>query len=113
MEVQPMLALTTKAADHILGIMRSEGAEGQALRIRAVPGGCSGYEYALEFVAEPAPDDAVVQAGELRVCIEKGSIERLAGTVVDFATGKHGGSLTFTNPRAAHTCGCGTSFSTD
>ena len=113
MEVQAVLSFTAKAADHILSIMRNEGTEGQALRIRAVPGGCSGYEYALDFVAEPGPGDAVVHAGVLRVCVDSASIERLTGTVVDFVAGQHGGSLTFTNPRAAHTCGCGTSFSTD
>ena len=113
MEPQTVLAVTARAADHILGVMKNEGAEGRTLRIRAVPGGCSGYEYALDFIAEPQPGDAVFNAGELRVCVEQGSVERLAGTVVDYVAGKYGGSLQFTNPRAAHTCGCGTSFSTE
>ena len=110
---QLVLSVTPKAADHILSIMKNEGAEGQALRIRAVPGGCSGYEYAMEFVPAPQPEDAVVEAGSLRVCVDQGSIDRLAGTVIDYVSGQYGGSLQFTNPRAAHTCGCGTSFSNE
>jgi len=110
---QPVLSVTAKAADHILSIMKNDGAEGQALRIRAVPGGCSGYEYAMDFVPAPLPDDAVVETGALRVCVDRSSIERLAGTVIDYVSGQYGGSLRFTNPRAAHTCGCGTSFSNE
>jgi len=110
---QLLLSVTPKAADHILSIMKNEGAEGHALRIRAVPGGCSGYEYAMDFVAEPHPEDAVITAGALSVCVDPGSIERLAGTVIDYVAGKYGGSLQFTTPRAARTCGCGTSFSNE
>lgn len=113
MEPQPLLSVTSRAADHILSIMKNEGAEGHALRIRTVPGGCSGYEYALDFVTEPVPGDEVITAGDLRVCVEPESMERLAGTVVDYVNGQYGGSLQFSNPRAAHTCGCGTSFSTE
>jgi iron-sulfur cluster assembly accessory protein len=110
---QPVLSVTPKAADHILSIMKNEGAEGQALRIRTVPGGCSGFEYALDFVPVPQPEDAIVEAEGLRVCVDQGSIERLAGMVIDYVTGQYGGSLQFINPRAAHTCGCGTSFSNE
>jgi iron-sulfur cluster assembly protein len=105
--------VTEKAAEHILKIMKKEGVDGQALRVSAVPGGCSGYEYSMEFAPEPRPGDEVIETGGLRVYIDRDSVPKLAGTVIDYVSGLYGGGLRFTNPKAAHTCGCGTSFSTD
>ena len=110
----PLFDVTPKAAAHILSTMKKDGAEGHGLRIRVVSGGCSGYEYAIDFAAAPQGDDQVLQAGDLRVFIERGSVDKVAGTVLDFIAGQYGGgTLKFTNPQAAHTCGCGTSFSTN
>jgi len=110
----PLFDVTPQAADHILAIMKKEGIEGQGLRIRVVPGGCSGYEYAMDFTAAPQPEDEVLQAGALRVFIERGSVDKVAGTVLDYVAGQWGsGALKFSNPQAAHTCGCGTSFATN
>jgi iron-sulfur cluster assembly protein len=110
---EALFGVTEKAAEHILKIMKKDGAEGQALRIAAVPGGCSGYEYAMEFAPEPRAGDHVFETNGLRVFIDAESLPRLAGTVIDYVSGVYGGGLRFTNPKAAHTCGCGTSFSTD
>ena len=91
--------------------MRKEGAEGQALRVRVVTGGCSGYEYALEFVASPEQDDRCLETDGLRVYIAADSTDKLAGTVLDYVGGLYGAGLKFLNPKAVHSCGCGTSFS--
>jgi iron-sulfur cluster insertion protein len=112
METQPVFSVTPRAAEHILGIMNKDGTQGQGLRIAVVTGGCSGFEYSLKFSPAPEPGDAVVQAEGLKVFIESGSLEQLAGTVLDYVASTYGGGLKFTNPRAVHTCGCGTSFST-
>jgi iron-sulfur cluster insertion protein len=109
---QPVFSITPRAAEHILGIMKKDNAEGQGLRISVVAGGCSGFEYALKFAAAPAPGDRVLESEGLKVFIEDSSLEQLAGTVLDYVAGNYGGGLKFTNPQAVHTCGCGTSFST-
>ena len=110
---EPILTLTPQAQKHVLTTMTREGLQGRSLRISVVTGGCSGYEYAVDFVAEARPGDQLLELGALRVLVEGASAERLAGTVVDYVDGLYGGGLKFSNPRAAHSCGCGTSFSTD
>ena len=107
-----VFSVTPRAAEHILGIMKKDGTEGQGLRISVVAGGCSGFEYALKFSPTPEPGDEVIRSEGLQVFIERGSLERLSGTVLDYVASTYGGGLKFTNPQAVHTCGCGTSFST-
>lgn len=109
---EPILTLTPSAREHVLATMAREGLTGRSLRISVVPGGCSGYEYAMDFVERPVEGDRVVECGEIRIFVENGSAERLAGTVIDYVGGLHGGGLKFQNPRAVHSCGCGTSFTT-
>jgi iron-sulfur cluster assembly accessory protein len=105
--------VTAGAAEHILASMKKEGAEGQGLRVAVVTGGCSGYEYALRFAPTPDTGDQVIEVGDLRVFIDPDSLDKLSGTVLDYARSQYGGGLKFTNPKAVHTCGCGTSFSTE
>jgi iron-sulfur cluster insertion protein len=105
---ESVFSLTPRAAEHVLGVMKKDGIEGQGLRIAVVTGGCSGFEYSVKFAPEPQPGDRVLESGGLRVFVEDGSVERLAGTVLDYVAGPYGGSLKFTNPKALHTCGCGT-----
>ena len=86
---------------------------GQGLRVAITTGGCSGYEYSLSLSPEPEPDDVLIEIDALRVFVEAASIDKLSGTVLDYVDGLYGGGLKFTNPQATHTCGCGTSFSTE
>jgi iron-sulfur cluster assembly accessory protein len=105
--------LTPRAAAHVLKTMERDGAGGQGLRVAIITGGCSGYEYSLSFSANPEPDDVVIEIDALRVFVEAASVDKLSGTVLDYVDGLYGGGLKFTNPQATHTCGCGTSFSTE
>jgi iron-sulfur cluster assembly accessory protein len=105
--------LTPRAAAHVLKTMERDGAAGQGLRVAIITGGCSGYEYSLSFSDDPEPDDVLIEIDALRVFVEAASIDKLSGTVLDYVDGLYGGGLKFTNPQATHTCGCGTSFSTE
>lgn len=111
MEAQHPFSLTEKAATHIRKTMAKEGAEGQGLRVSVVTGGCSGFEYSLAFAPEPEPGDQTFEDQSVRIFLDELSIEKLSGTVLDYVDGLYGGGLKFSNPKAAHTCGCGTSFS--
>lgn len=106
-------ALTEAAAEHVRKTMERDGLSGHALRISVVPGGCSGYEYAISFAAAPEAEDLVLDLASVTVFLDKNSVEKLSGTVLDYVDGLYGAGLRFTNPQAAHTCGCGTSFSTE
>jgi len=47
----------------------------------------------------------------VRVVVDATSAQYLAGTEIDFVSSLHGGGFKFSNPKATHTCGCGSSFS--
>ena len=108
----PALSLTPKALEHVRRTMLREGLSGHGLRVAVVTGGCSGSEYALSFAAAPQVGDRVYQFDDVPVFIDVESVEKLAGTVLDYVDGLHGAGLKFLNPNATHQCGCGTSFST-
>ena len=69
------------------------------LRVAVVAGGCNGLTYDLYFVEEAGPEDTVVDAGAVRVAIDRASAPLLDGTVIDLPRAE---SFRFQNPRARH-----------
>jgi len=110
---EPIVQLTPRAIEKVLAARAAEGrGEEQGLRLAVVKGGCSGYEYSIKFAASPDQEDFVYRAGAIDVYVDRDSADILRGTVLDFVDGLHGAGLKFSNPNAAHSCGCGSSFST-
>src|SRR5437016_5755519 len=101
------LSLTDRAAQAVLARAREAEVEGWLLRVAVVAGGCNGLTYDLYFVEDPGADDAVVDAGPLKVAVDPRSAPLLDGTVIDF---ERGPAFRFDNPRARRTCSCGASF---
>lgn len=106
-----IIELTQNAQRHILGLMKREGKEGQALRISVVGGGCSGLSYKMAFEEKAADGDAQLEFDGLKVVVDQRSSLFLKGITVDYADGLNGAGFTYTNPNAKRSCGCGTSFS--
>src|SRR5438094_363073 len=73
-------------------------------------GGCSGFSYQLDFDEHVREGDRVLEYDGVRVLVDPTSAEYLAGTEIDFVSSLHGGGFRFSNPKATHTCGCGSSF---
>lgn len=105
------LRLSESAAAQLKRLMARDGREGCALRIGVADGGCSGYSYKLDFDTQRRAEDIVLEREGVTIHVDRASAPYLAGTVIDFAGGLHGGGFKFTNPNATATCGCGTSFS--
>jgi len=109
---EQIVSLTDKAIEMVKGAMARESLGPEyALRVGVVGGGCSGFSYAMSFDNQPKPDDAVVEAGGIKVLIDAASREYLQGTTLDYVSGLHGSGFKFENPKAQRTCGCGSSFS--
>jgi iron-sulfur cluster assembly accessory protein len=107
----PDVKLTPKATEMIRKMHAKEGLSAdRGLRIAVVGGGCSGFQYQLNFDAEKA-GDRVVDLGGVRVLVDDFSLPYIAGTTLDYVEGLHGAGFRFDNPRATRTCGCGSSFS--
>jgi iron-sulfur cluster assembly protein len=82
------------------------------LRIRVVPGGCSGFQYAMGFDDEVAENDIVIDyENGLKVAIDEFSAPYIKGAVLDYVMDFMGGGFTIKNPNVASSCGCGNSFS--
>lgn len=105
------LTLTDTAAQEVKKFIESENVGPQGgLRVRVVPGGCSGFQYAMNIEEAPAANDEVVESGGLRVFVDMFSAQYLAGVQIDYVNSVMGSGFTFTNPNATGGCGCGSSF---
>jgi iron-sulfur cluster assembly protein len=80
------------------------------LRVRVVGGGCSGFEYKLEFAKGADECDAVSEWHGVRIVVDPTSAQKLNGTEIDIHDGLDKRGFIFNNPLAIRTCGCGSSF---
>ncbi|MEW6129204.1 MAG: iron-sulfur cluster assembly accessory protein [Acidobacteriota bacterium] len=106
------LTLTEAAIGEVKKFMEAENAGEEAgLRIRVVPGGCSGFSYSMQIEDSPRPGDDILTQNGLKVFVDKFSRQYLEGVQVDFVNSVMGSGFTFNNPNATGSCGCGSSFS--
>jgi len=106
------VAITEKAVRMVMLTREEEGLDPEAgLRVAVRGGGCSGFEYALDFDTEARDTDHVYRQGELKVFVDALSARYLRGTTIDYVMGAQGAGFKFQNPNAVGSCGCGSSFS--
>ena len=105
-----MITLTSTATEHLARMLESKAKSPESgLRLAVRRGGCAGWQYEMQ-VAEPEPGDEVIEAGGARVIVAADSIERLNGCEIDYSDDLTDAGFKIDNPRAARSCGCGTSF---
>jgi iron-sulfur cluster assembly protein len=105
------IRITPKAVQMVKITREQEGIDpGYGLRIAVRGGGCSGFEYALDFEEDSRPNDWVHEEDGLRLYIDAVSARYLEGTEIDYVLGSTGAGFKFNNPKAVGTCGCGSSF---
>ncbi len=108
LEMTPV-ALTDAAIDKVRELLRDEGNTALALRLEAMPAGCSGYKYDMYFDADVTETDSVVDAGTFKVLIDESSVGHVAGATIDFKDdGLQGSGFAIDNPnQTGHSCTCG------
>lgn len=105
------VTLTDKAVRMVQLTRQEEGFdEGSGLRVAVRGGGCSGFEYALDFETEAREDDLIYKQGDLTIYVDSLSARYLEGTNIDYVMGAQGAGFKFDNPKAVGSCGCGSSF---
>lgn len=106
------LNVTEPAANEIKKFMTNEeGLPGTAgLRVRVVPGGCSGFQYSLNIEEESRQGDFVLDEKGVRLFVDMFSAQYLNGVEIDYVTNVMGSGFTFKNPNSTGSCGCGSSF---
>lgn len=106
------LTLTENAVSEVRKFIESEmvGTDG-GLRVRVVPGGCSGFQYGMNIEEAPQATDEVLETAGLKVFVDMFSAQYLENVQIDYVNSVMGSGFTFNNPNASGGCGCGTSFS--
>jgi len=106
------LIVTEPAANEIKKFMTNEEGlpETAGLRVRVVPGGCSGFQYSLNIEEESRQGDFILNEHGVRLFVDMFSAQYLNGVQIDYVSGVMGSGFTFNNPNATGSCGCGTSF---
>ena len=104
--------VTDAAAVEIKKFMAGEEGlpETSGLRVRVVPGGCSGFQYSLNIEEDSRQGDFILDEKGVRMFVDMFSAQYLNGIEIDYVTGVMGSGFTFKNPNATGGCGCGSSF---
>ncbi len=105
--------ITEVAAKEVKKVIAEQNMpETVALRIGVTGGGCSGFEYKLEFdESVNAETDLITEVNGVRVAVDKKSALYLDGTEIDYHESFEKRGFVFNNPNATKSCGCGSSFS--
>ncbi len=106
-----MITITDAAARHLAELLDERGASRDELGLRLFveKGGCAGMSYAMK-VSGPETGDSVVEKNGVKVFVDGESEEFLAGIHLDYVDALNDSGFKITNPNAARSCGCGTSF---
>ena len=106
------LNVSEPAAEEIRKFMAGEEGLPQTagLRVRVVPGGCSGFQYSLNIEEESKVNDHIIESNGVRMFVDMFSAQYLNGVEIDYVTNVMGSGFTFKNPNATGGCGCGSSF---
>jgi iron-sulfur cluster assembly accessory protein len=103
------ISLTKRASEKFIALCKEEGLSTYALRFGDQPGGCSGFEYVLDFSEAAGPEDAVFLSHGVEIHVEKDAVSRLIGSEIDYYDGLNGAGFKISNPNVRGSCSCGTS----
>ena len=105
------VTLTPKAVEMVKDAMAQENLTGYGVRIGVVGGGCSGFQYSMDFENAERDGDMLFEHDGIRLYVDPMSSMYLQGVTIDYVIGAQGAGFKFNNPHARNTCGCGQSFS--
>ena len=106
------VVLTPKAIEMVKDAMQREGLAGYGIRVGVMGGGCSGFQYSMDFEEKAKDGDFTIRQEGITLFVDSMSSMYLQGVTIDYVQGLQGAGFKFDNPNAKNTCGCGSSFST-
>ncbi len=104
------ISLTPSAADRVRSYLLRRGS-GIGLRLSVKRTGCSGWAYLVDYADEVAAEDVVFGEDDVKVVVDRKSLELIDGTEIDFVKEGLNEAFKFRNPNSKGECGCGESFS--
>jgi iron-sulfur cluster assembly protein len=104
------ITLTDSAANRVRTFLIKRG-NGIGLRLGVKKTGCSGFSYLVNYADEVGADDVVFDIDDVKVIVDRQSLDVIDGTEVDYVREGLNEAFKFRNPQAIGECGCGESFS--
>jgi len=104
------LNLTDTAIAKVKEIMAQQSPVPAGLRVGVTGGGCSGFQYSMQFENGAGMMDKTFEFDGLKVFVDATSLMYLKGVSVDYVETLEGAGFKFDNPNVKSTCGCGSSF---
>ena len=103
--------ITAEAVSYAKKRLEARGTPGAAVRLGVRGGGCSGFNYVIEFSDDPPrAKDVVHEFDGVRFYVDTKSLIYLAGSTLDYEHTLMYQGFRFKNPQEASRCGCGHSF---
>ena len=81
-----------------------------AVRLSALPSGCSGFRYRIDPTDAVHEGDSVFKSNGVCIVVDARSLPYVQGITLDVVEERLARRLRFDNPNARQTCGCGESF---
>lgn len=101
--------VSARAAKH-LAAQLAKHPDAVAVRLAALPSGCSGFRYRVDPTDAVKVEDRVFECGGVRIVVDAASLPYVQGTTLDVVDEGLSRRLRFDNPNARQSCGCGESF---
>lgn len=110
--------ISDNAVNEILRLLSNEAEDSESLflRVKVIPGGCSGFSYEMGFDDVFDTSDNIFyseskdSSERIKVVIDKFSFNHVNGGTLNFSDGLNSTGFNIENPNAIASCGCGTSF---
>lgn len=106
-----LFSLSDNAAKRINFLKQREGKTDAKLRIQVLGGGCSGFQYRMDFDTVPQEGDHVFAHQGAEVVIDGTSLPFLQHSILDYEETLGSAMFVIKNPNTTAKCGCGNSFS--
>jgi iron-sulfur cluster assembly protein len=108
-KIERPVAISPRAAKHLAAqLAKHPGAV--AVRLAALPSGCSGFRYRVDPTDALRDGDKVFESGGVHIAVDATSLPYVQGVTLDVVDEGLSRRLRFDNPNARQTCGCGESF---
>jgi len=104
------VTMTPTAIAKVKEIMEAQDPKPAAVRLGVRGGGCSGFQYSMQFELEKGAMDKEYDFDGLKVLVDGVSTMYLDGCEVDYLETLEAAGFKFNNPNVKQTCGCGSSF---
>jgi iron-sulfur cluster assembly protein len=102
------ITLTESAARQIRHSVAKFGGIGLRLGVKTV--GCNGLAYTFDMAEAVGPEDALFEAHDAKVVVDRESLKVMDGAELDFVREGFKQMFSVRNPNVDSTCGCGESF---